>query len=53
MSEQIVLPERFIKCEYLQSTGTQWINTEYVPNNETGMYIDAEAIAKGDRKSVV
>lgn len=48
MSEQIVLPERFKRAEYLESSGTQWINAEYVPNNETGMYIDAEATAKGD-----
>ena len=39
--EQIILPEGFRRVEYLQSTGTQYIDTEYIPDNETGYWADA------------
>ena len=32
----------YTKLEYLESTGEQWINTECVPTNNTGFYIDYE-----------
>lgn len=32
------LPAGFKKCVYLQSDGTQWIDTGVVPNNETGLF---------------
>lgn len=32
------LPSGFKKCVYLQSDGTQWIDTGVVPNNETGLF---------------
>lgn len=39
--EQIILPDRFKRVEYLESTGTQWIDTGVIPNNETGAYVKA------------
>lgn len=32
------LPAGFKKCVYLQSDGTQWIDTGVLPNNETGIF---------------
>lgn len=40
--EEIVLPERFKRVEYISDTGTQWIDTGYIPDSETGMYIHAK-----------
>ena len=33
MSRKSELPYGYTRCEYLESTGTQWINTEVVPYN--------------------
>lgn len=33
------LPAGFKRVEWLESTGTQYIDTGYVPNNETGIYL--------------
>lgn len=33
------LPAGYKRLAYLESNGTQWIDTEYVPNNETGIYL--------------
>lgn len=38
------LPERYIRVDYLEDTGIQWINTEYVPTPNTGLWVDAEQI---------
>ena len=46
--EQIILPERFKRVEYLESSGTQWIDTGVIPNNETGAYIKALQITTGN-----
>lgn len=32
------LPANYKKCLYLQSDGTQWIDTGVIPNNETGLF---------------
>lgn len=40
--EEIVLPERFKRVKYISDTGTQWIDTGYIPDSETGMYIHAK-----------
>jgi hypothetical protein len=50
MSEevQIILPEGFRRVEYLGNTGTQWIDTGVIPNNETGLYLKAHRINAGD-----
>lgn len=46
--EQMILPEGFKRVEYLQSTGTQWIDTGIIPNNETGLYLKAHRINGGN-----
>ncbi len=33
------LPTGYIECEYLESTGTQWIDTGYKPNNRTQLFL--------------
>ena len=38
------LPSDFVKLKYLESTGTQYIETGYVPTNTTGLYVDAQQI---------
>lgn len=42
------LPSDFVKLEYIESTGTQFIKTSYVPTNTTGLYIDTQDIGSGD-----
>lgn len=42
------LPAGFKKCVYLQSNGTQWIDTGVVPNNETGIYFKALQLFYGN-----
>ena len=39
--EEIILPDRFIRVEYLQAFGSQYINTNYIPTTEIGFYVDA------------
>jgi hypothetical protein len=36
--DTIRLPENYTRCEYLEDTGTQFIDTGYVPTNTTGIY---------------
>lgn len=47
-SYEYSLPKGFKKVEYLQSSGTQWIDTGVVPDNETGLYLKAHRINGGD-----
>lgn len=35
------------EIEYLQSSGTQYINTEFVPNNQSGFYLRAYCTTSG------
>lgn len=42
------LPVGFKKCVYLQSDGTQWIDTGVIPDNETGMYFKALQLSYGN-----
>lgn len=42
------LPSDFDKLKYLESTGTQYIKTGYVPTNTTGLYIDTQDVGGGD-----
>lgn len=42
------LPAGFKKCVYLQSDGTQWIDTGIIPNNETGLYFKALQLSYGN-----
>ena len=46
--EQIILPERYIRLEYLEDTGTQWIDTGFIPDDKTGLSIIAEQITYND-----
>lgn len=41
------LPDEYIPIEYLESSGTQYIDTGYIPNNETGFYIRAFCTTTG------
>ncbi|MBQ7820539.1 MAG: hypothetical protein IJ341_12695 [Bacteroidales bacterium] len=42
------LPAGFKKCVYLQSDGTQWIDTSVIPDNETGLYFNALQLSYGN-----
>lgn len=42
--EQIILPDGFTRAVYLESSGTQYIDTEYVPTANSGLWIDAQQI---------
>lgn len=42
------LPAGFKKCVYLQSDGTQWIDTGVVPDNETGLYFKGIQLTYGN-----
>lgn len=37
-----------IDADFLESTGTQWIDTGYVPDNESGILLDQEKRITGD-----
>lgn len=37
---QLILPSGYRRVEYLESTGTQWIDTGFKPNGNTGVEID-------------
>ena len=50
--EQIILPERFRRVEYLESSGTQYIDTGYIVTPTTGQYIDAINLVAGDQYSM-
>ena len=39
--EQIILPEGYRRVEYLESSGSQYINTKIKPNKNTGTYVKA------------
>lgn len=45
----ITLPDRFTRVKYLVSTGTQYIDTGYIPNGETGLYLKGEQYVAGDQ----
>lgn len=47
-NEPINLPAGYTKCVYLQSDGTQWIDTEVIPNDDTGVYLKAQHLSYGD-----
>lgn len=42
------VPAGYRKLDFLESTGTQWIDTGYVPDNETGIYLYQLKIKSGD-----
>lgn len=46
------LPSDFIKLKYLESTGTQYIKTGYIPTNNTGLYVDAYCVVDNGTNGV-
>lgn len=42
------MPSWYKRVAYLESTGTQYIKTGYVPTNTTGLYIDTQDVGSGD-----
>ena len=47
-NDPINLPSGYTKCVYLQSDGTQWIDTGHIPTDETGLRIKAQRLNYGD-----
>ena len=45
--EQSGLPEGYTAVNYLQSSGTQWINTEYILQSSDTVELKAEYVQKG------
>lgn len=41
-----ILPAGCVRCEYLESTGTQWIDTEYTPTRGDELKIDRYKVVK-------
>lgn len=35
-----ILPEEYQEVEYIESTGTQYIDTQFIPNQDTRMFLD-------------
>lgn len=48
---QVVLP--YVKLKYIESTGTQYIDTEYKPNNNTRVVLDADVPKNGSKATYV
>ena len=46
------LPKRFKRLQYLQDTGTQYIDTNYIPSNTTGLFVDAQQITQSSSPAV-
>jgi hypothetical protein len=44
----VELPDGYQLCNYLEDDGTQWIETNYVPGNETGLYVVAKQTTYND-----
>lgn len=44
INDPINLPAGYTKCVYLQSNGTQWIDTGVIPNADTGVYIKTQQL---------
>lgn len=45
------IPDNYTLCEYLESTGTQWIDTGYVPNSKTTLLVDMQMTNKSGMRS--
>lgn len=41
------LPAEYQQVEYIQSSGTQYIDTEVVPSDEIGLYVDFQPLSTG------
>ena len=42
--EKIILPDGFTRVAYLESTGTEYINTGLIPNETYGFYADVQSL---------
>lgn len=42
------IPSWYKRVEYLENTSKSYINTNYIPNNETGLYIEAHTTKSND-----
>ena len=44
------LPSEYQQCEYIESSGTQYIDLDYVPNPNTEFLMDYQFLGSGDRR---
>ena len=42
--EQIILPERYIRLEFLQSAGNEFIDTGLIPDDTYGFYAEVQSL---------
>ena len=47
-NDPINLPAGYTKCVYLQSDGTQWIDTQFIANEDTGLYLKTLHLNNGN-----
>lgn len=47
-NDPINLPANYTKCVYLQSNGTQWIDTQFIANEDTGLYLKVQQLNNGN-----
>ena len=40
--------QEYIELEYLESTGTQYFNLDYIPTENTGLHVKASTVGQGD-----
>ena len=52
-SDPNALPAGCVRCEYLESTGTQWIDTEYTPTRGDELEIDRYKVVKNTSTPVL
>lgn len=48
----VALPENYTRCLYLQSDGTQYIDTEYIPTDSTGIWNAAKLLGDSECNAV-
>ena len=48
----VALPENYTRCLYLQSDGTQYIDTEYIPTDSTGIWNAAKLLGNSECNAV-
>lgn len=52
LNENVILPEGYTKLNYLEATGTQFIDTEYIPTDTTGIWNLAKMIVNQEGYTV-
>lgn len=48
-----ILPEGYTELEYIQSSGTQYINTRFIPTSNTKLSIDFQVLSGGDDNTII